>query len=713
MKRLVFLAGMMSACWWSSCEPPPDTWEPVDAGSEYCPAYAAGCCNRPAHCGEDRARWICNPSGACIPLCETSADCDRGERCEDAVCRTAPCGNDDECGEDLQCLGGSCQAAPLPADVDSCIVLPAAALVREGATRSFSVVSRDAFGNTLPHKDEIRWSVDQPDRGAITDGVLTGGALSGTVTVQARIGSTACAPAIVLNFAAPAPGKTRVIVADLATQKPVPNVRVVFDGQAAVETTEGVIEFDAVGSPVDVHAFPADGDGASYAWVSAYGTTSNDILLFTRRSQAPARFTGTLSARSFDSLSDIRGSVHLALHGSSIAGNLFDADIASVLGDLVETELDTGREPVHVKLPEGMVLGLGERMFRGGNEVPFSIVSAAGARTLWALGGNAELSVITEAIGPSVSRGEFDPGDILPRLVPMLGRLQSGALPGVVAEADSTTSLDGPDGLSTLKLETLMRLHVEATLPDLPTYKTRALHDGTPITRPFDAAIVVGGAQYDSQGFVPLGLSAGVDVLPEGGPDGKVDPLERGSTEAGKVALRVAPLHSGMETSRHVFVALATSLNALHGDAPLHAFSGLVTFPGELSFNGGTPNEIRFGDTFLGVPDLPGITDRTLSAGSKVYGATFHRLSVGDTKRGEWLVYFAPGEDVQLTLPLPPDGLTDRFIADDQNRPRARLLSVRLNDPALTYDQVLEFGSDNLDDLSTRLDAFSVVEIAR
>lgn len=66
-----------------------------------------------------------------------------------------------------------------------------------------------------------------------------------------------------------------------------------------------------------------------------------------------------------------------------------------------------------------------------------------------------------------------------------------------------------------------------------------------------------------------------------------------------------------------------------------------------------------------------------------------------------------------VTLPTPPPDLTDRFLTNEEVQPRAVLLSVRLNDPALTYDKVLEFGSDNLDDLSSRLEAFSHIEIVR
>lgn len=695
-----------------------------DAAVEYCEPNVPGCCKKASQCGENQFDWICSSAGSCIPLCDSSKDCAQGEICEDAVCRPPACGNDDECGSGQQCLGGKCEAAPQASAVDSCQVLPEVALVKTGATKTFTVVAKDASGKTLAYKGEVTWTVDESARGAVDAGVLTGGAQAGTVKVQAKVGSKDCTAASVENFAAPTTGKVRVIVADLATQKPVSDVKVSFNGADAVDAADGVIEFDEVDGPFDVHAYPADDEeGTKYAWVSVIGTTSKDILLYTKKSLEPARFTGNMSARSFDNLSDVQGNIHLALQGGSIAGNIFDIELSSLIGELVETQVDIGGLKEPVPLPEGTVIGLGEQMFRGDSKNPFAIVSSAGVRTLWGLGGNVGLNDVMNAVGPALGGGDIDIGGILTKLLPMLGRLQSGALTGVVAEPGATTDINGTDGLSKLKLDTLMRLRVEASLPDLPTYlvagkKTEQNQNPDPVLMPFEGAVVLGGALNGTQGLVPMGLTAGIDALPENSPDGKVDPDSASGTEAGKVALRLAPLHSGMETSRYVVLALAASFGGLlgggeEGDGPGLVLSGLVNYPETLSFDGGKATELSLGDSFLDVPNLPSITGRTLSPGSKVEGAAFQRLSVGDAEGGEWLVYFAPKADNAIALPAPPAGLDDRFVVTGDEQPQTLLHSVRLSDASLTYDKVIEFGSDNLDDLSLKINAFSLIEIER
>lgn len=690
-----------------------DETDGADAAVEYCEANVAGCCKKPKDCGANQFDWICSSAGSCIPLCKSSADCPGDEICEDAVCRPQGCGSDNDCPNDQQCISGACEAAPQASAVASCQVLPEAALVKTGATKSFSVVAKDADGKTLAYKGAVDWTVDESDRGAVVDGVLTGGATAGAVKVQAKVGSTDCAPASVENFATPATDKVRVIVADIATQQPV-SAKIVFNGDAAVEAADGVFEFDKPAGAFDVHAFPADDGDDKFAWVSVYGTTSNDVLLYTKKTLAPARFTGHMTARSFDNLSDIKGNIRLALHGGSIAGNIFDIELSSLVGELVETKIDIAQLKDPVPLPEGTVIGLGEQMFRGAGDNPFAIVSSAGVRTLWGLGGNAELTKILEAVGPAInaSGGAIDIGGILTQLLPMLGRLQSGALTGVVAEAGKTTSIDGDDGLSKLKLSTLLRLRVDAELPELPRYKTKN-KEGATVDMPFEGAVVLGGALNGTQGLVPMGLTAGIDE----NEDGKIDADDVAGTPAGKVALRVAPLHSGMETSQYVVLSLAASFGGLigggDGDGPGLVLSGLVHYPETLSFNNGKPTELKVGDSFLNVPDLPEINGRVLSAGSKVDGAAFQRLSVGDAEDGEWLVYFKPGTDVSVTLPEPPAGLTDRFVKAGDDQPQTLLHSVRLNDSSLDYDKVIEFGSDNLDDLSAKIEAFSLIEIER
>lgn len=675
-----------------------------------CEAGEPDCCKTAKDCGK-ASEWVC-ASKTCIAICTKSADCEGDEICEDAVCRAPACGNDAECGSNEQCIGGSCEAKIADSSVASCDVLPTKALLKDGATKTFAVVAKDVDGNTLAYKGAVTYSVDNTDRATVADATVTGGAEAGAVVVSAKVGSVDCAAANVINYAAAEETEIRIVVADLNTQQPIEGASVVVDGAPGELTdADGIVTIPADGAAHTISVFHAE-----YAYVTVVGTESTDLLVFTKKAQLPAAFTGSMTARDFDNLSDIQGTVHLALQGSSIAGNLFDLELATLLGDTVETDIDLGSMSADgIPLPEGTVIGLGEQMFKGpekdGNP-GFKIVSSPGVRSLWALGGNAQIGTIISALSPALNGGDIAIGPILSSLLPVLGRLQSGALTGVNAVANETASIMGTDGKSKLKIDTLLRLRVEADIPKMPSYLAAGAVAGEETN--FEGAIVLGGALNGSQGLVPLGLTAGIDD----DEDGIVDADVEAGTAAGKLSLRLAPLHSGMETSKYAILALAASFDGLvggDGGGGL-ALSGLVHYPDTLSFNGGNAVKVNLGDSFLDVPSHVSLEERVLSAGSKVDGAAFQRLSIGDAEAGEWLVYFAPGANQTIEVPSVPTGMTDRFVAQGTAKdPQTLLHSVRLGLGGATpsFDEVVSFGSDNLDDLSAQIDAFSLIEVAR
>lgn len=676
----------------------PETDGPTEDPKVKCEAGQADCCKTAKDCGK-ASEWVC-ASKTCIAICSKSADCGAGEICEDAVCRPPACGNDSECGGNEQCIGGACEAKVADSKVASCTVLPTNGILKDGATKAFTVVAKDTDGTTLAYKGAVEYTVDEAGRAAVAGNVVTGGAAAGTVKVSAKVGSVDCAAATVTNYAKPETGKTRIVVADLHTQQPIEGASVVVDGAEGVDTAvDGTVTIDSPANAYTISVFHDD-----YAWVTIVGTSSKDLLVYTKQAQDPATFTGSMTARDFDNLSDIQGTVHLALQGSSIAGNLYDLELATLLGNTAETDIDLGSIKETVPLPEGTVIGLGEQMFRGPSKdgAPgFQIVASPGVRTLWALGGNAQIGTIIEALGPVIGGGDIEIGPILSSLLPVLGRLQSGALTGLNGVANETTSIMGSDGKSKLKLDTLLRLRVEAALPKLPSYTVAGE------TIQFGEAVVLGGALNGSQGLVPLGLTAGIDT----DKDGIVDADEEAGTGAGKLALRLAPLHSGMETSKYAVLALAASIDSLIGGAGI-ALSGLVTYPATLGFNEGKPGAVTVGTKFLDVPSEAAINGRVLT-GSKVDGASFQRLSIGNGD-AEWLVYFAPKGEA-ITVPAAPAGKTDRFAVAGTDVPGTLLNTVRLGltGTAPSFDDVVSFNSANLDDVSDHLDGFSLIDLAR
>lgn len=691
--------------------------------------FSAECkCAKPAECDplhqENRFKWICTPSHRCVKICKANADCRSGETCEDAICRPPACGSDAQCntaaGE--ECLGGSCKPALVAADVASCIVLPMTALLHEGSPKEFTIVARNAGGATVPYKGATTWSVDKASRASVAGdkiaGTATGGTETGAVKIQAKLGGTlACTDASAINYAAAAAGKTRVVVADLVTHMPVAGAVVVLAGKPNATTdANGIAEFDgADASKKTVSIFHH-----TYAYLTMVDATGTDLVAFVKPPPSAGQFTGTMTARDFDDLSDLKGTVHLSLYGGSIPGNLIDIQLSTLLGALVDTQLTLGSQKTTVPLPEGTVIGLGEQMFK----TDYKVLAPAGIRTVWGLGGNADFSAITRALGPALSGGDtqnLNIGGIMSSLLPLLGKLQSGVLTGLEAKPDAPQAIGDK-----MKLDTLLRLRAEAQLPDMPSYTS-----GTEQKR-FEGVIVLGGALYNPQGLVPLGLTAGIDA--EGAtdpndptkklPDGKIDAADPG-LPPGTLALRLSALHGGLESSKYVALALAASFSGLvggsgGGSAPKEGLvlSGLVTFPGEIAYSATDAKKISFGSHFLSLPN-PTLDGRSFDLGSVVDGAAFHRIDIGGEVTGEWSVYFPAGAaPASFSIPTPPAGFDDRFMKLETGKtalPKVIVQTVALSagTSPLDYDGVLNFSGENMDDLTTRINAFSAREIVR
>ncbi|MFM2152879.1 MAG: hypothetical protein RL199_1314 [Pseudomonadota bacterium] len=668
--------------------------------------YSSECtCNRRDDCTpgspEARTRWICTEQRRCLRICASTSECRTGDVCEDAICRPPACASDSQCGGDV-CIGGSCKPAPAASDVRSCQVLPTDALLNEGGAEAFSVVARDADGKVLAYKGPIDWSSSAADRaspkaGAVP-GVFTGGSVAGSVAVQAAIGTVSCQSASAQNYAAAPSGKLRVVVADLLRRIPVASATVVVDELPAVTTgSDGVALVDVAAGTHTVSVFHA-----TYQYLTMFDVSATDLVAYVKPPPASGTFTGKMSARSFDGLSDPRGTVRLALYGGSIPGNLIDLQVENLVGPSETVSADLlGQGATDISLPSSVVLGLGEQVFKP----DFSIPAPVGIRSVWGLGGNANISKLVEAVGPAISGGsDVDTGAVASALLPLLGRLQSGVVTGVEVKQDVTAPLSG------FQFDTLLRVRVDAGIPDLPSFTS-----GTAQKR-FDGVVVLGGALHGSQGLVPLGLTAGVDAkTTTADPDGKIDPSEEGQSP-GIVSLRMSPLHGGLETSPYAVLALAASLGGL-GDSIVGAaeddgvvLSGLVKLPGVLS--AGAPVSVPMAKRFLGVPN-PSIDGRTFSVGTPVEDAAYHRLDIGRDSTGEWAVYFPAGVSSKAyTVPTPPAGFADRL----SDNAKLLVMSVSLGQPgtgASDYDGVLAFDGDDIDDLTTRIDAFSTREIVR
>lgn len=681
--------------------------------------FACNTCENSEWCGgkKDKFRWICKSDKTCQKVCQKQADCRTGEVCEVGVCRPPGCGTDAECNGGQQCIGGACATAPVAGDVKSCQLLPTKAILHQGGTESYSVVARDAQNRALAYKGAITWASSADGKASVAAGVVTGGAEAGDVEITATIGGVSC-KAQAKNFASVSGNKFRVVVADLLSKELISGAKVVI-GDETKATADGVAEFDGVGAKPTVSVYDA-----THAYVTVVGSASKDLVVYLKPGAGAGKFKGSMTAANFDNLTDLQGNIHLMLSGASIPGNLIDIQLSTLLGELVKTKLKLSptQEP-EVPLPAGTVIGMGVSMFKG----DFEILAPPGVRAIWGLGGNAQFGKITAALGPALggNTDDLNVGSILTGLLPLVEALQSGVLQGEVSTAGTEVDLGSAANLR-LKLTTMLRLRLIAELPKLPTYK---LADKDV---PFEGAILVGGAMQQPQGFIPLGITAGVDmkgatVDGKDAGDGKIDSTGTDVPD-GSLGLRVAPLHSGLETAKFGVLALAASFGGLvptdeenpdaeEPETPL-VLSGLVGLPGDVKFPANGPQAFKVGEAFLGVPENPTLGGREFKLNKKVDGAAFHRLDIGNDKTGEWFVYFDGGDaPASFQIPTPPTGLDDRLnkiATGEDDLPQVLVQSIGVRaDSGLNFDKIVEFDGKDADDLSAEINAFSVREILR
>jgi hypothetical protein len=616
-------------------------------------------------------------------------------------------------------------------------------VLNAGGARTFHAVAYDASGNQIAYVGAVTFAVTgitgataTASSGSTTTVVVTGASsqAAGSGTLTAAIGSTTCTPAALSAFAPPAPSTLRVTVADQLSGAAITNATVIDgSGKTLTSGADGTYT-ESVSNPAAKNSFTAF--AAGYGYVTVVDTGATDVFIPLKSTAAPGKLVGNLTNADFNNLSIPTGTVHIDISGSSIPGNLIDLSLTTLLGASVPTMINLGgTTATNVNLPDGIAIGLGPTMFKGN----YSALATPGVRSFWSLGGNITLQIVLNAVSMA-SGGSVDIGAILTSVLPVLGELESGVTGGVTVSAGEAGTLSTTGTTSgtnaVLALNTLMRLHLSATVPNLPSYYLPTDVPGTP-TGQLNAAIVLGGVLASPQGFVPLGLTAGVNDTANnkpsqiggymGGPDGIIP-------------LRIAPRSGGLEGSPYLAIALAADLSSLtsgFGDGsgsssssskPL-VLSGNVMLPGELKYNNGATTSITFpGDhadtpSFLGVPAQPTISvaTRQLSMpATDVPHVAFHRLDIGSAPN-DWEIYFPAGETV-VSVPALPNGFTGPdYLVPAAGSPSINLQSVTLglngdnSGKTYTYDGVLSFqaaGGPTVDDLTLQIDQFSVEGIS-
>ncbi len=655
-----------------------------------------------------------------------SSDCPAGDVCEDLVCRAGACGDDAECSLGRQCIGGDCAAPLTAASVTSCVVLPPTAVVNAGGVRSFSVVAYSASGAAIPYEamstQPIQWTISNlvgtlSTTGGTTATLLAANALGRTGTVGATIGQTSCTAATVVQYPAVANG-VRVVVIDQNTGSPVSGAVVEAEnGTTATTGASGYVTFTSLTSAQ--HTLSVF--DASYAYVTVMATTATDILIPLRPNPNPASFTGTLTSADFAMLSNELGTLHVDVSGASLPPNLIDTSVPALLGPSQSMTISLGTSTSYgpYNIPEGIALGLGPTMFGpGAAGGQYGITPTPGYRALWSLGGNAVIGDVLQVIGPFLSGGMGSASQELPTILtaslPIVGTLESGVTSGVPVTPGEVAMLTyGTSPQPALENDTLLRLHTSVKTAVLESYT-----DDTGASTALDCELVLGGVLAPTQGFVPLGLTSGVDEVNASGammPDGLTDPATTGAPEQ-ELPLRLAPRHGGLETAPWAYVTLAATMANLSGETSTGTIvAGTVVFqPTTLEYNEGATTPVDLSHPFLPIPSGASFGVGLFTPPAPVAGATFHRLDIG-SGTSQWLVYFPASLDsaaaTAIPLPTPPVGFANRATMAGAT---ATLNTVSLGYPPPgtttleTYDGAVRFDGVDLDDLSLETDSFTV-----
>ncbi len=552
--------------------------------------------NKKSLCPQPIADWNC-VQGCCVAVfkCQTDGDCraqgfaeghctdERFDcRCETStgVCGVWYCAADGDCGAGEACVAGACQAATA-VDGLALRVVSAPTVLVPGATTALLVEAYDPTNPDVVTAAEVTWASSDDAVIAVADGVATGGAAAGEVTLTASmVGAPSQQATVTLTNVVPAAGETVTVIARVeGTLAPVAGHYALVDAGTGEVVDKGAIADDGVirfggsvpAEGLDVHVF-----GDATDWVSWLRFQGGALLLpipawswgeveLTAEEEIVPEGTQLIGASLVHGVPDMSlyplpGEFELSLNAFALSSALFDFSLPSLLGGDVKRYLeeDSGL-PIETadqaEIPGGITFGF------AGNPVvgDFWLTAGPAQRRLWTLGGRIELTAVAEFaddIFDAVGGGSVDFNVLVSALFPLFRNFWSGYHPDLdVATGDA---LDVTDVDPLLRIPLGLKTHV--LVPDLPPMATAGYAD---------SVFILGGALTADGLFVPLGLNGGSDSS-----DPAADPLD-GKADADPLTpakdpylLPVAPLHSGLggPHTAYAFAVVAASLRASSGD---------------------------------------------------------------------------------------------------------------------------------------------------
>lgn len=667
--------------------------------------------DREGFCDDDRFPCVCAvATGACsLSVCTADTDCASGSSCEDGRCVV-----DD--GNPSDFVGRTMTATTW--------VVAGSTVVLEGVAVDASNPSRTR--RNLP----LTWTVE-PAGGATLAGASVTLAMPGTYEATVRVTGNASDPGDRVTLHAIEPGNAttvRIVLVDEATRTPVEGVLVTrgTEDEPLVSDADGRVAFDVdAGATFDVHAF-----SEGHAYVSVVGTSSRTLLValppiqraeireerdgFVCDTERPGvtlddTACGGAGAppcmcydlRNIDvvrgrpDFSEVRGNgeIEVTLGGFSLGNAILDLNFDLIVGPQIRREIPPN--PVinlddPVDIPSGVTLYLNGQPFVDS----FIGTAPAGRRTAWSVGGTMPLGETLRILLPSLS-GSLDFGPIIAALLPLFSDFYSGVTAPLELAPEGTFPVRDPG----LRLEVPTQRRVAVTSPQLPRVGTGWS----------DTALFLGGAMVPGEGFVPLGISGGTDVLGRGTPDGFIDG-NHDTPAVDPITLAMAPIHGSIAApgTRYAFASVALTLGTRPPEAPGDATAGIITvlpagepLPSTLPYGEATYPPLAVGSAWRN-----GDGERTLVLEGPADAYDLFRVVFQGNGDRQWVVY-AEGESAEYALPTVPER---EGFDDPAQRGRVNVVAVRLRSPSsIDYRTILGAQGSSLLDLFVEVEGFSIL----
>jgi hypothetical protein len=686
-----------------------------------------------------------DPVGVCLRVsCDPARnDCPEDEKCDERrricvptnICDPGDAAACSTAGEFCQYQGGAPVCAP-PPPASACLLTPSVGYLAAGGAAQIEGVGTTDGGKLVPHTT-FTWTASA---GSMSEtGVFTPPATAGAVTITGTTvnGDVSCT-ATMNVFAAVGANDLRVVLIDIATRLPIANAPVaarVADANVSRTTgPDGSATFPGGAGATSVSVFPA-----THQWHTLIDPTADSIIYTAAVANVP-QVDGIKGGFNFDKV-QTRGDIKLGLAGTAINAAITDLNFDTIIGGFVPTTIDiagiTEAGGQEVSLPEGLIIGLGQEDFKG----QYAALSDKDGPSIgWALAGRVALSKVGPIITTVSGGGEdLDFGAILGAVLPFFATFDHAIVTGLDFTPAARSAGDANFEDVTIAPDTLMLMSSEYTMPRLPcapgafgtngcTEDIFILTEGsgdaetvsvvaacpTPLpagatcesSAPFTSgAVLLSGVVVPGQGLVPLGLSAGLDVVSNGDdPDGVMAQSGDSPPPDGTVLLDYAPPHDGVEGNLYITVAIALDINQISGADDLGA--SIITQVSRTQ--PATGNTFAVG-SFL---ESQGGTFTAGDAGSvtleKKGTADFYRVNLDDNGEQEWNVWFGGDTTTFNIATLAQNDSVDVADRTAHADIQAFKLGTGYDGPSpASYDDLFGFTGTNIDNLLYYLGAWS------